>query len=269
MMPDISAAGRAERMRQAWGTIRERLGLRPSASPIPGGASRNNLQQDDHGNPSSTRHNGDPTAFGPADTREIMLAEMARAFNIGLGLNGLGGLAPPTNATQSGQSTRGVFDEPTVSSDEDGSAAAPDAHSNASQSTSGSRTTGITLPPEGSFERFLVDLQIDLRAALSQAEDDTTSAPEQPNPRQAQGTSEVTTSAAVAEQTTDNDVVPSAQSGTSDVLNFENPNVNGEQSEVHSVDDDDGDMPSLRVVSDSESEFDDDDAGMYSLLLIY
>ncbi|KAF8148200.1 hypothetical protein B0H34DRAFT_266272 [Crassisporium funariophilum] len=88
-LADISAAGQAERMRQAWGTIRERLGLRPSMPPPP-------LEQDnpDNTNAPNISPGTEPTTHAPAslpDTKELMLAEMARAFNVGLGLNGLSG----------------------------------------------------------------------------------------------------------------------------------------------------------------------------------
>ncbi len=45
--PDVSTAGRSERMRQAWGTIRERLGLRPSTSPPDDGIG-SHRNQDSH-----------------------------------------------------------------------------------------------------------------------------------------------------------------------------------------------------------------------------
>ncbi|KAH9483763.1 putative RING finger protein C4G3.12c [Psilocybe cubensis] len=261
VLPDISAAGRAERMRQAWGTIRERLGLRPSASPMPGGALRNH--PDGNGSPFSTRPNGDSTAFGPADTREIMLAEMARAFNIGLGLNGLGGLAP-SNATHNDQGTREALDEPTLSSDEsDPTTASPETHPNASQSTPEPGVTGVTLPPEGSFERFLVDLQIDLRAALSQTEEDNTSStPEQQNSQQVRQTNVAYTSA-TADQPPDVDAVsPAPRTSPPEVLNIRNPNTNEQLPGALRTADDSDDMPSLQTVSESESESDGADAAV-------
>jgi hypothetical protein len=77
-----------------------------------------------------------------------MLAEMARAFNVGLGLNGLGGVVPGGDANHN--------------------------NSNAGANGSGSGNEGgggageVQEPPaEGSFERFLFDLQADLRRALT------------------------------------------------------------------------------------------------------
>ncbi|KIL61915.1 hypothetical protein M378DRAFT_108977 [Amanita muscaria Koide BX008] len=125
--PDFSAASRAERMRNAWSSIRERLGIRPSTSPdIP-----------------TSNNNAAPGSAVPAspDTREMMLSEMARAFSVGLGLGGFTGPAANTNNNVLNRSTE-----------------AP-------------ATPEPRLPPaEGSFERFLVDLQADLRNALTTGE---------------------------------------------------------------------------------------------------
>ncbi|KAF6759114.1 hypothetical protein DFP72DRAFT_1102300 [Ephemerocybe angulata] len=75
------AASRAERMRQAWSTIRERLGLRPNPPRSAPTLGSNGTH--------APRAVGDSSAPQITDTRELMLAEMARAFNIGLGLNGM------------------------------------------------------------------------------------------------------------------------------------------------------------------------------------
>ncbi|TFK69550.1 hypothetical protein BDN72DRAFT_897220 [Pluteus cervinus] len=124
---DMAAASRAERLRQAWSSIRERLGLRPTPGPAP---------------PNTT---GQPPARdATTDTRELMLAEMARAFNLGLGLN-------PEGTTQTeGDSQR----EPSTSTP-------PPTSPN-------DRPSPPPLPAEGSFDRFLMDLQADLRVALTQ-----------------------------------------------------------------------------------------------------
>ncbi|KAF6747903.1 hypothetical protein DFP72DRAFT_1074776 [Ephemerocybe angulata] len=75
------AASRAERMRQAWSTLRERRGLRPNPPPSAPTLGSNGTH--------APRAVGDSSAPQITDTRELMLAEMARAFNIGLGLNGM------------------------------------------------------------------------------------------------------------------------------------------------------------------------------------
>lgn len=123
--------GRGERMRQAWGSIRERLGLRtPNNTSLTGG-----------GTEPITGRRPDGTQM---DAREIMLAEMARAFNLGLGLGSDTGSGDP------------VTDE--------------DANRASSPTPEGTTlpTGERQLPVEGSFERFLVDLQTDLRIALTQ-----------------------------------------------------------------------------------------------------
>ena len=104
---DNRTSPRNDRMRNAWGSLRERLGLRNSPSATP------------------------PTSEASSvDARERMITEMARAFNLGLGLN---------NET---------FDSP---------------------ANSDPSSTPLSPPPaEGSFERFLHDLQADLRVALNE-----------------------------------------------------------------------------------------------------
>ncbi|KAF9021329.1 hypothetical protein BDZ89DRAFT_1071558 [Hymenopellis radicata] len=116
------AGGRTERMRQAWASIRERLGIRP---------------------PRSSDRTDDRAEAG--DARERMLAEMARAFNLGLGIN-----SPSTDGSTPADSSEPALPLP-------------------------------QLPAEGTFERFLIDLQLDLRATLTQRQDEAENeAPHQP-----------------------------------------------------------------------------------------
>ena len=129
------AGGRGrDRVRNAWGNLRERLGLRaanpPAANPANG--------------PNFFPMRPDGT---PMDAREVMLAEMARAFNLGLGLgtDATGGANSPPAENGNGTGTSG---EPNNT---------PPANTR----------PGRSLPPEDSFERFLVDLQTELRVALS------------------------------------------------------------------------------------------------------
>ena len=195
-MNDESSAGRAERIRQAWSMIRERLGLQgnnvsamssstPSLSPstssplstaVPTSGTSNNANLmglplssstpvattaslNVGGDRTATSLNSsatvnasgrDSTLNGRSgdlregasrgrertlrdDTREHMLAEMTRVFNNGLGLG--------PNASTSAEDFRSI----------------------------GSHRSGEReLPPEGSFERFLVELQTELRVALTQ-----------------------------------------------------------------------------------------------------
>ena len=94
-----------------------------------------------------------------------MLAEMARAFNIGLGLNGLGtngGTSRIEGSTATPRAPEAPSDAPAEDQQQQPPTTAP---------------PPIPIPPEGSFERFLVDLQVDLRRALTQPEDERQSRP--------------------------------------------------------------------------------------------
>ncbi|KAF9265344.1 hypothetical protein L218DRAFT_1075924 [Marasmius fiardii PR-910] len=157
----VGANGRADRMRQAWGSIRERLGLRPNstssaglgndlaADPVGGVAAGNRdenvpLLSDIDGRRSESENRSEQ----PRAARDRMLAEMARAFQLGLGLTG-----PPIE----GEHTTGAGVEPRA---EGGLPGADPVGFGIGRTRIGE------LPPEGSFERFLVDLQTDLRTAL-------------------------------------------------------------------------------------------------------
>lgn len=118
--------GDAGRMRHVWSSLRDRLGLRTPGLGAPGA---------DEGT-------GRPN---PRDARELLLTEMARAFNLGLGLG-----RPPVI--------------PDVAN-----ASGPAASVTEPPSANGGGTGDVpVMPPPGSFERFLIDLQSDLRVALAQ-----------------------------------------------------------------------------------------------------
>ncbi|RPD54681.1 hypothetical protein L227DRAFT_511280 [Lentinus tigrinus ALCF2SS1-6] len=129
MPPPQPREGR-ERIRTVWESFRERLGL--------------------NRNPSSSDTNEDtlPSSEEQGNMRpgEIMLAEMARALNIGLGLNGDGSSTTPERPS-----------DPAPATDNDELA----------RRSTDNAPTGRPLPPEDSFERFLLNLQADLRTALS------------------------------------------------------------------------------------------------------
>ena len=82
-----------------------------------------------------------------------MLAEMTRAFNVGFGLGAHGGGGGPASGNNHQES--GVT---------------PDTN-NTNNNPESSDSETPSPPPEGSFDRFLMDLQRDLRTALTQAED--------------------------------------------------------------------------------------------------
>jgi len=260
-------------MRQAWGTIRERLGLRPSAPPPD--HTTGNLDQgnpDGDTNPPSVL-NGESLASATPDTRELMLAEMARAFNIGLGLNGLGGMAPA-----SPDATGTVEHDTAEGSTDSADAATPPAEGDPpspSQSHPSPPSGSVAMPPEGSFERFLIDLQIDLRAALTQAEggpqpERHRQQPQQPELQTVQpseppalNAEQSSPSAPASPSFTDSTSPQPPQSETPHSDPREGSSLSDDSSYV--------DMPALHYVSDSDSELDeeehdareyDDDDGM-------
>lgn len=198
-MGDATAAGRAERLRHAWGSIRERLGLRPAPPPE-----------------SNTSSNVATTTALPTSTdpRELMLAQMARAFNLGFGLNSDGQATGTAGRSQTDANSTAVGEHDTE------------------ESTASSNTTAPQLPPEGSFERFLVDLQVDLREALTSPNGLTGDISNNTN----QASSPVPLTA--PEASSSNPIVPLTHEPSND-----------EHSDS---------MPMLEPVSDSDSEFTDD-----------
>lgn len=131
-----------DRIRGVWESIRERVGLNPR-SPLPSGpvplaplgaASSADRQPQSEDTPA-----GDRQRMRPG---ELMLAEMARALNAGLGLANGGG-------------ERRAGEQP----------GATDANGN-NMMFAPIWDVNQPLPPEGSFERFLVNLQADLRTVL-------------------------------------------------------------------------------------------------------
>ncbi|KAF8843245.1 hypothetical protein BDN67DRAFT_1001060 [Paxillus ammoniavirescens] len=136
----------AGRMRHVWSSLRDRLGLG-------GGANSSSTSANDI-TPGSGAGQGrgsqGPDIVRPRDAREIMLAEMARAFNLGLGLGGSGANATPVASANS--NTADVSAPAPTGQGGDGTAEGEEP----------------PLPPPDSFERFLMDLQTDLRVALMQ-----------------------------------------------------------------------------------------------------
>lgn len=134
-----------ERIRNVWESVRDRLGFNP----------RNPVLSALNSAATGEQNIGAATAGGETRMRpgELMLAEMARALNAGLGLSGADGAS--AGARPAGQAGDEV---PPISGE-----AAP--------WSAGMDAAAGSLPPDGSFERFLLNLQADLRAALS--EDDS------------------------------------------------------------------------------------------------
>ncbi|KAG9315668.1 hypothetical protein JVU11DRAFT_3314 [Chiua virens] len=124
------------RMRHVWSSLRDRLGLGSG-----GHNSNNSSDVTSNSGPGQSAPSQPSDILHPRDPREIMLAEMARAFNLGLGLGGT-----PANSNIS----EGTVSDPT-------------------DAPAGEREgEHPSLPPPDSFERFLMDLQTDLRVTLMQ-----------------------------------------------------------------------------------------------------
>jgi hypothetical protein len=139
-----------------------------------------------------------------------MLAEMARAFNLGLGLNG---------SASSNAPVFGGFNPPP--------------HHRIRAGADPDNATEREPPPEGSFERFLVELQSDLRVALST---DSTNQNHADEAEQAATTT--------ARRSSAQSLVPTEPADS-----------------VHSSDD--PDMPALQDVTDGSSSEGDDDDGTF------
>lgn len=120
-----TADGR-DRMRHAWDSIREMVGLNSRNTP-------------EGGLPSSDA--SAPPSEPRMRTGDAMLADMARLLNAGLGL-------PPPSSRESEGAATGNASDPTSSPQPAESSPSP--------------------PAEGSFERFLLNLQTDLRNILSE-----------------------------------------------------------------------------------------------------
>ena len=131
-------------MRHVWSSLRDRLGL--------GSAHNSNHSSNDAtSGPGQSAPSQPSDVVRPRDPREIMLAEMARAFNLGLGLGGATASTPPTATSANPNSA-----EPAMP--DDGPVLAGDGEQ-------------PPLPPPDSFERFLMDLQTDLRVTLMQEQE--------------------------------------------------------------------------------------------------
>ncbi|GAW01042.1 ring finger protein [Lentinula edodes] len=147
----VGARDRAERISQLWSAVRSRLGIghgQPNSqrtdpdsqlftNPFGSDASANAATVDARDGP------GAGPVMDAHSARERMLNEISRAFN--LGFSSPSSSAPPTNfTTDAGDTSQG----PTFGRAEDGN-------------------SDLGLPSEGTFERFLLDLQVDLRNVLT------------------------------------------------------------------------------------------------------
>ncbi|KAI0655491.1 hypothetical protein C8Q70DRAFT_433817 [Cubamyces menziesii] len=189
-----------ERIRNVWESFRERLGL-----------NRSGLSQASGGTTASASE--DPANMRPS---EIMLAEMARALNVGLGLTTEG------SSTESAASAS-FEGAARVGSDDPNRASRPP-------------------PPEDSFERFLLNLQADLRVALSESGMSAT-APSSEGVHTHSGEDRATAS--------DNATEADSRIPPHDDLRAPSPSDDDGEGEGDGHDDE---LPPLQDVSDSEDE---------------
>ena len=203
----------AGRMRHVWSSLRDRLGL---------GSGAHNLNHSNDTTSASGLGQSAPSQLSdvvrPRDPREIMLAEMARAFNLGLGLGGTTANTPSTAASANSNT-------PELATSDDGDVPPGDRDGQPP-----------SLPPPDSFERFLMDLQTDLRATLMQEQE-----PGVPGevPRDADET---------AEDTEEDQPIPELQSlSDSDSEEFETRHFDG----------DDEDEPDCEEDMDEEGDEED------------
>ncbi|KAF5376824.1 hypothetical protein D9757_008898 [Collybiopsis confluens] len=145
LLPNLDPIADRDRMRQVWSTVRNRLGLGHSHHHRNGIGSQSfsgALDPDPLADPSSGPEETGSAGVGPfadaRDARERMLNEIARAFNLGLASS------PPPVGSSPAENTRQSSDR--------------------SRGESGS---DVVPPSEGTFERFLVDLQVELRSVLT------------------------------------------------------------------------------------------------------
>lgn len=194
-----------------WESIRERVGLNPRNAGIPPSTSMPGMGV---GAERGSDDAGAPPRMRPG---ELMLAEMARALNAGLGL------------TNSGERRPG--DQPAADAPSNNMMFAPVWDPNQ------------PLPPEGSFERFLVNLQADLRTVLA---DDGSSAPVDHD--RAPSTTPTVSAAGAS-------VSPEATTSTAEVApeSVRLPDDDDEEEEEESG------PPALVDDDDSEEEDDEDD----------
>ncbi|EPS98681.1 hypothetical protein FOMPIDRAFT_1126068 [Fomitopsis schrenkii] len=200
-----------DRIRNVWESVRDRLGLNPRGQ-------QEGAALTDSDNPNEVR-------MRPGD----MFTEMARALNIGLGLGDGNVAGAQTDAASEG-------DLPTGGDNTD-----------ATPGAAGDRAER-PLPPEDSFERFLLNLQADLRVALSE---DPAGHGESRRERRSVASSAPSTSAL------SEDIQPVAGPSSPRRSIDSTQMVDGAaQTSEHPEDDDD--IPPLEGVSDSDSDSDNE-----------
>jgi hypothetical protein len=149
--PTAGLASR-DRMRNALAGLRDRLGFRPSAPPT-SPVSPSAVSPPPEPEPAPI-----PSPVTPVDPRTQLLADMARAFQMGL---------EPEDGSGPG-SRSGAPSSPAIEVN------LGDGQRQQQQAQQQERS-----PPEDSFDRFLMDLQVDLRRTLEDGRPENESEPEQ------------------------------------------------------------------------------------------
>ncbi|KAI0671037.1 hypothetical protein C8Q78DRAFT_973629 [Trametes maxima] len=204
-----------ERIRNVWESFRERLGLNRAASSQTTGT----------GVGGTAGIGASAEDAGTMRPGELMLAEMARVLNAGLGLTADG---TPATDRQHQQTEEGAAHAGTGADGEGVGQAAADPVAPSARPP----------PPEDSFERFLLNLQADLRIALSE------------NGGGAAVSASSSTPAAANAGSEHHARGPSAE----DVLAHTGHDRRHEDGATRGADNDEDELPPLQDVSDSESE---------------
>ena len=155
--PTAGLASR-DRMRNALAGLRDRLGFRPS-TPASSPVSPSAVSPPPPPEPEPTPI---PSPATPVDPRTQLLADMARAFQMGL---------DPEDGSGPGSRS--------------GAPSSPAIEVNLGDGQRQQAQQQERSPPEDSFERFLMDLQVDLRRTLEDGRPENESEPE-PQPEQEQ-----------------------------------------------------------------------------------
>ncbi|KAH9978379.1 hypothetical protein BJV74DRAFT_138951 [Russula compacta] len=152
--PTAGLASR-DRMRNAWAGLRDRLGFRPSSptnSPVSPSVGSSPSPESE---PAPS-----PSPVTPIDPRTQLLADMTRAFQMGMGLEDgsgsgsrSGAQSPPAIEVNLGDGEQQQEQQERQQQHQQQQQRSP--------------------PPEDSFDRFLMDLQVDLRRTLEDGQPET------------------------------------------------------------------------------------------------
>ncbi|KAF7799383.1 hypothetical protein EIP86_010615 [Pleurotus ostreatoroseus] len=223
-----------DRIRGVWESIRERVGLNPrnsvASAPVAAAGPTGAAPSTDRPAPTEDASTtGDRQRMRPG---ELMLAEMARALNAGLGLANGGG-------------ERRAAEQPgAAESNGNNMMFAPIWDPNQ------------PLPPEGSFERFLVNLQADLRTVLG--DDGSAAASDQMRPAAAVPEPEQEQEPAVVSGAETADTAHTPEASTTDASS---PPEQDDETDAPPPLDDDTDSEDVFEDAEEEGNEEEDDAG--------